>query len=464
MLLIPILLYLVLTLLIGVWAYSKVKNSRDFIVAGRNLPPAFNAAALFALWFGSETVFGASSEFLTHGLIGVIEDPFGGVLCFLILAIFYVRKLYRMNILTISDLFRNHFGKNAEILSAVAMVVSFFGYVGAQMVALGLIFSTLTGIPLYPCLLLGAFFVTLYTFIGGMWAVSVTDFVQSIVIIFGLICLAVYWAIEAGGVQAVLNSPPVGHYTFFPEANSIAWMDWLSAWAVLGLGSIASQDVFQRINSARSERAAVSSAYIGAGIYLVISMLPLFLILAANLLYPDLIQGDSQSVLPQAVLLHAPLWIQVLFFGSILSAVMSTCSGALLAPASILAENLIKPYFPGANKDKTFLWITRFSILFVALVALYMARANSNIFELVAESSIFGLVSLFVPMTFALYNKHNRPSGAMLAMIMGIGCWSIFNYVWILPINALIPGLIGSTTGMLIGNTEIVGKRFSRWQ
>ncbi|MCB0852889.1 MAG: sodium:solute symporter, partial [Bacteroidetes bacterium] len=142
MLITAIIFYLILTILIGLWASRRVENSTDFIMAGRNLPAAFNAAALFALWFGSETVFGASSEFLEHGLIGVIEDPFGGALCFLILALFYVRKLYRMNILTISDLFRDHYGKTVELVSAVAMVVSFFGYVAAQLVALGLIFST----------------------------------------------------------------------------------------------------------------------------------------------------------------------------------------------------------------------------------------------------------------------------------------------------------------------------------
>ena len=259
--------------------------------------------------------------------------------------------------------------------------------------------------------------------------------------------------------MTVINSPPAGHYRFFPESTTLSWLDWFSAWAVLGLGSIASQDIFQRVNSARSEKAAIVSTYIAAVMYLAIAMLPLFIILAASLLFPEIREGDPQALLPQAVLQYAPLWLQIIFFGSILSAVMSTSSGALLAPASILAENLIKPHFKAAQNDRTFLWLTRFSVLGIALVALIFANLRANIYELVAESSIFGLVSLFIPMTFALYRKNNRPSGAMMAIILGIVSWALFNYVWTIPVNSLIPGMIGSIAGMVIGNQE----RVARW-
>lgn len=455
MLLGSILAYLGLTVLIGLLAARKVKNSQDFIVAGRHLPPAFNAAALFALWFGSETVFGASSAFLEKGLLGVIEDPFGGAFCFVVLGLFYAKKLYRLNILTISDLFRDRYGPQAELISAGAMVISFFGYAAAQIVALGLILEAVTGLSFILSMGLGALLVTLYTFFGGMWAVSVTDFFQSIVIIFGLACLAYYWGEAAGGVQSVLESPPPEHYRFFPDPGWKSWSDWIAAWAVLGLGSIASQDLFQRINSARSEKAAVASTFIGAGLYLLIALLPLFIVLAAAMLYPEIYQGDPQAVLPQAVLAYAPFWIQVLFFGSLLSAVMSTCSGALLAPASILSENLIKPHVKRPMNDRTFLWITRFSILFIALVAFGMALGKSNIFELVAESSIFGLVSLFIPLTAALYSRKTNAAGAILSMAFGLLTWIIFNYIYPLSIDAMFPGLLAGLTGLWLGRLPV---------
>ncbi|MEZ4848429.1 MAG: hypothetical protein R3B93_07375 [Bacteroidia bacterium] len=115
----------------------------------------------------------------------------------------------------------------------------------------------MTGVSFTASLIIGTFVVTLYTFFGGMWAVSVTDFIQCIVIIIGLICLAVFWSEEAGGFMTVINSPPAGHYRFFPESTTLSWLDWFSAWAVLGLGSIGFRDIFQRANPAPSEKAAI---------------------------------------------------------------------------------------------------------------------------------------------------------------------------------------------------------------
>ena len=448
--------YLLLTSFIGLWASRRVKTATDFVLAGRNLPPAFNAAALFALWFGSETLFGASGEFLEKGLIGVIEDPFGGVLCFLIIGLFYARRLYRLNILTISDLFRNNFGPKAELLSAAVMVISFFGYVAAQLVALAIILEAVLPLSFFWCLFIGASLVILYTFYGGMWAVSVTDFLQSIVIVMGLLCLAIFWGSEAGGVNAVLEAAPEGHFRFFPRADLHSWSEWLAAWAVLGLGSIASQDLFQRVNAARSEQAAISSVYIGAGLYLVFAMLPLFIVLAASQLFPEMVHDDAQKALPQAVLAYAPVWLQVLFFGSVLSAVMSTCSGALLAPASILAENLIKPLMKKPPSDMRFLWITRFSILGIGMVSLFMAMGRSNIYELVAESSIFGLVSLLVPMTLALYGGQKKQLSAILAMVIGIVVWFCVDKLLNVDIPAMFPGLLASIGGFYVG--EWLGK------
>lgn len=138
-----IIFYFAVNILIGFVASKRITNTADFINTGRNLHPAVNSAALFALWFGSETIFGASAEFAESGLLGIIEDPFGGVLCLLLVGLIYSRKLYRLNVYTIGDIFRKNYGKNTELLSSSLMVVSFFGYAAAQMVALGLIVQTI---------------------------------------------------------------------------------------------------------------------------------------------------------------------------------------------------------------------------------------------------------------------------------------------------------------------------------
>lgn len=452
--------YLMITVFIGYLASKRVKNSSDFVLAGRNLPMFFNATALFALWFGSETVFGASSEFMKHGLSGVIEDPFGGVLALLLFGLFFVRKLYRLNILTLNDLLRDKYGKTVELVSGFCMVFSFFGYIAAQLVALTIILCTIVpDLPFPVGLIICSLLVTFYTFVGGMWAVSITDFVQSIIIIIGLIALAIYFTMEAGGLhglQQKWQANPDQSFRFFPEGGTLNWVNWFSAWMVLGLGSLCSQDIFQRANSARSEKAAVNSTYLGAFLYLLVAALPLYIGFVVKYQYLGSAsiteETDMQLSLPTVVMQYTPLWLQILFFGSLLSAVMSTASGAILAPASILSENIIKPLTRNKLSDSDFLWILRLSVVVMAGLSTVLAFFNEDIYELVASSSIIGMVSLLVPVTCALYWPKANRLGAMLSMVLGFTGWVLFEYVIKPEFYAFLPALFLSILGMFLGS------------
>ncbi|HNC31839.1 MAG TPA: sodium:solute symporter, partial [Cyclobacteriaceae bacterium] len=208
MLLTSVVVYLIVTVLIGLWASRKVSSSGDFMLAGRSLPIVLSTSALFATWFGSETVFGASSQFLEGGLFAVIEDPFGASLCLLLFGLFFARKLYNMNLVTLGDYFKVRYGKRTEIIASAFMIPAYFGYIAAQLVALGLILNVVADIPVVSAIVISSVIVTLYTFIGGMWAISVTDFIQSIIIIIGLGVLAFVLADKAGGASVVLQSIP----------------------------------------------------------------------------------------------------------------------------------------------------------------------------------------------------------------------------------------------------------------
>src|SRR6185503_8369462 len=121
--------------------------------------------------------------------------------------------------------------------------------------------------------------------------------------------------------------------------------------------------------SSGSLKTAIRSCYVAAGLYLTIAMLPLFISLCTKLLYPQELSGDTQLALPRMVMIHTPLAVQILFFGSLLSAIMSTTSSAMLAPASIFSENLVKPIFKKQFTDAGFLMLTRASVLLFSVIA-----------------------------------------------------------------------------------------------
>nr|MCU0421017.1 sodium:solute symporter family protein [Cyclobacteriaceae bacterium] len=339
-----------------------------------------------------------------------------------------------------------------ERVASIFLVPSYVGYIAAQLVAMGLILHVVTGFATWQGVVASALVVTAYTYIGGMWAISITDFIQSIIIIVGLVVLSYILASKAGGVGAVWDQIPEQDLRFLPALRAQDILMYVAAWSVLGLGSIPSQDVFQRAMSSGSATIAVRSCYIAAALYLTVAMLPLFISVCTRQLYPEQLRGDTQLALPNMVLVHTPLVVQILFFGSLLSAIMSTTSSAILAPAAIFSENILKPWLGRGVSDRQLLMYTRLSVLVFSILATIMACWRSNIYELVGESSILSLVSLFVPLTLGLYWKHATARGALWSMLLGMLTWVVFTYGVNTTVPALVPGVVVSLLAMVAGS------------
>ncbi|EQA35789.1 transporter, SSS family [Leptospira inadai serovar Lyme str. 10] len=452
-----VIFYILITLLVGAISSRFVRSSKDYVLAGRRLPLFLASSALFATWFGSETLMGASSKFVEGGILAVIEDPFGAALCLSLVGLFFARPLYRMNILTFGDLYRNRFGKKIEFLSALFMIPSYFGWIAAQLVAMGIVINSLFGFEMYVGILLASIVVLIYTYVGGMWAISITDFVQTILIVVGLAVLVWDLKEKAGGFDTVLSNSQPGFFNFFPPFELKAVLAYIAAWITIGLGSIPQQDIFQRVMSSKSEKVAVYSSYLGAVMYLTVAFLPLLAGYFARKVYPDIAFGDSQMILPQVVLIHSSLLIQILFFGALLSAILSTASGAILAPATVLGENLIRPLLKDTAEARL-LKVLRFSVLLVTAVSTVMALSQTNIYQLVADSSSISLVSLFVPLVSALFWKRSTATGAIFAMFWGTAAWIGFKFWGPDWLPASLLGLAISFIGQLIGTFFPVAK------
>lgn len=447
-----VILYLLATLLIGFWAARRVKNAADFAVAGRKLPLVIAGSALFATWFGSETVMGAPAEFVEGGLLSVMEDPFGAALCLILVGALVARPLYRLNILTFNDYYRMRFGRAVEVVSAIALVPSYLGWIAAQMMAMAILLNALAGVPMVWGIQLCMVIVVLYTFVGGMWAVSITDFVQTIMIIIGILALAFEVGNQAGGVSAVLSAQPDGFFRFFPEKNSLTdWAHYIAAWMTIGLGSIPQQDVFQRVNASKDEKTAVRSGYFGGIMYLTVGFIPLFIGLCAKQLHPELLEGDPQYLLPLMSLKYSSLFVQVLFFGALISAILSTTSGAILAPATVIGENLIRPMVPGMS-DRQLLLTMRIAVVGVALISMWLSLGSESIFDLVGQSSAISLVSLFVPLMAGLYWKRASGLGALLSILVGLVAWTACEFFLHTEIPSLLYGLAASTLAIVVGS------------
>jgi SSS family transporter len=445
-----VIFYLLLNLIVGWWASKKVHSTQDFILAGRSLPFALATMVTFATWFGSETMLGAPREFVHGGVLAIIEEPFGAALGLLIVGSIYAKKLYPLPVLTFSDYFRIRFGALSEKLSAIVMIPSYFGWISAQLVALGMTLHLLLPIPTEMGIVIGAVLVMTYTLLGGMWSITITDFLHNIILIIGLLFLAYLLLDKVPDWGLFIDQQPAGFFRFIPKENT--WVDWLTysaAWMTIGLGSIPQQDIFQRVMSAKNAKIASKASLAAGMMYLTIAMLPLIIALVAVRLYPSLLAEDD-LLIPNLVMKFTPYGVQILFLGALLSALLSTTSGAILAPASVLGENLLKPMLKKPDDKKVLLYI-RISVVLVTGACIWMAISRQNIFELVSEASAFSLVSLFIPLNAGLWWKKASPMGSHLSMIAGLLVWIYFNFIHPNDIPAVWYGLVASIMGLILG-------------
>ena len=371
-----VILYLVVSVAIGLIAATRVHNTKDFAVAGRCLPLPVVTATVFATWFGAETVFGISATFVKEGLHGVVADPFGSSLCLILAGLFFAPRFYRLNLLTIGDYFRIRYNRAVEVLCTLCIVASYLGWVSAQIKVLGLVLNVVTdgGVSQKGGMVIGTAIVLTYTTFGGMFSVAILDFVQITVIMGGLLYIASVISHVAGGVGVVIShAAQAGKLDFFPPATLDAWIPFFGAWITMMLGSIPQQDVFQRITSAKDEQTAVRGSVLGGTLYFLFAFVPMFLAYSATLVDPTkfgaLLEQDSQLVLPTLILEHTPMLAQIIFFGAVLSAVMSCSSATLLAPSVAFSENIIKGMFPGMS-DRAFLRTMRTVLVCFAGVVL----------------------------------------------------------------------------------------------
>ncbi len=461
MLLTFVILYLAASIVIGLIAATRVHNSRDFVVAGRSLPLYVVTATVFATWFGSETVLGISSTFLKEGLRGIVSDPFGSSMCLVLVGLFFAAKLYRMDLLTIGDYYRVRYDSAAEILTSLCIVVSYLGWLSAQIVVIGLVFSVVTGnaVSMDQGIVIGAAVVLVYTLWGGMYSVAWTNFVQMVVILLGLFYIAYLIAGKAGGVATVVaHADAAGKFEFWPKLEARDVLAFIGAWVTLMFGSIPQQDVFQRVTSSRTERIAVAGSVLGGVFYFLFAFVPIFLAYSASLIDPrmvgELMEKDHQSILPTLILNHTPLAAQIVFFGALLSAVMSTASGTLLAPSVTFTENILKKLISAPMTDRQFLWAMRGTVaVFAAGVTLFALHSESTIYEMVVGAYKVTLVAAFVPLVAGLYWKRATRQGALAAILLGLATWIPLELA---APEGLIPpqlaGLLASIVGMIAGS------------
>ena len=426
-------------LAIGLHASRRAQSATEFIVAGRRLPLFLCTATIVATWFGGGTMLGASGASYDDGLLGVIADPFGAALALFLVGLFFARIFRRLKLLTNVDFIDQRYGKTAATITALTQIVANIGWIGAMLVAFGLVFESLTGTPLEIGIVGGALVVFIYTMVGGMWAVALTDSLQMAIVIIGLVILFVVVLVDVGGWSTILPQLPENTFRLVPLKHDWEhWLNYLRLWFIFGLADVAGQNLLGRAMAAKSERVAQNSFYFASFAYFMFGMIPVLLGIIASVTMPGL--PDSESVVPAMAIEHLHPVAVAVFVGAILAAIMSSCDSALLACASLASRNLLR-LFVRSPTDRHTLQVARIAIPVCGITAVGVALKAQVVFDVMIDANLLTLTAIVAPFFLAVWWKKANRTGALSAMAVGFSTWLIT--------RAVAPELPGDMIGLV---------------
>lgn len=439
---------------------ERVHDVDDFVVAGRRLPFWLAMPGLFATWFGAGTLLTATDEARVGGLETIALEPLGSGLCLLIAGWFFAERLWNMKLLTVIDFYRNRFGARAEVVAGLLMVPGYLGWIAAQFLALAELLELFFGFPVPAGIALVAAVGALYTLVGGMWSVTLTDAVQVALLVLGLLVLGidVAWTLGDGdpiaGAGTLLAGIPLDKRTLIPTETLGEAVGWVTLLAVAALGNIPAQDLTQRIFASESAPVAKRACTAAGAAYITVGMIPVLVGLGTI----DLVPGNGGPTLA-AVATHfmhpVPL---IIFIVAIFAAVLSTIDSALLSPATVLAQNIV-PNVPALARRKIDgLKMNRGMVGLVTLLSLALAFSGASAYELLETAYAIGLVALLVPLAVGLYSDVGDESAALGAMGLSTIVWCAHLTVGTEDFLGLSPALPATLASTLVGLIAYYGR------
>ncbi len=452
-----IVLFLIGIIIVGAIAAKKTKDSDGYMVANRNMGFFLIVGTLFATFWGGGTVLGGSGAAYNDGIMGVIEDPFAAGLALILVGVFFVKTLRKLNLTSIGELYSRRYSRNVSYSANALMIPTYIIWTAVQLLAIGKIAEALFGVNFLLAFLLAAVVVVLYTFLGGLLAVVWTDAVQMIIIFIGLVVMVIMGVSAVGGFQAISTNTPEHFWDFFPnDDNGVGWIAYIAMWAGMALGNIPSPDIAQRSFVAKDAKTAQNGMVTAGLMYWTVGLIPVLLALIGitmvnkGMLDPGTtaaISSDSELLIPLlAKELLGPVGLGI-FAASLIAAVLSSASTSLFATAVLISNDIYKPVVMKDRKeedldkdekekrDKRLVLVTRISVFLVGVLAVLIGLVTTDIYDLTifAFTLLFGI--LFFPFIFALKSKRVNSYGALAGMVMGL----LINVIGAIAQGTIIP-------------------------
>lgn len=444
-----IIVYLIVTIAIGVWSSKKNETTEDFYLGGRKLGPIVTAMSAEASDMSSYLLMGVPGVAYVSGLADatwtIIGLAVGTYLNWLIVA--KRLRIYTVkanNSTTVPEFISNRFDDDKKILSVIAaavIIIFFVPYTASGFSACGKLFSTLFGMNYLTAMIISAIVIVAYTTLGGFLAASTTDFIQSIIMTFAILTVLGYGVVTAGGFENVkVNAQGMAGYLSMVQTHTadgaapygpITILSTL-AW---GLGYFGMPHILLRFMAIEDHNKIKLSRRI-ATIWVVISMaIAVGIGIAGRAMsevgvIPKLEDGETVLIeISRLLASHGALAaiIAGVILAGILAATMSTADSQLLAAASSVSKDILNGVFWKNMSEKTAMLLARITVLVISAIAMIIARdPNSSVFSVVSFAWA-GFGAAFGPVILtALFWRRTNKQGAFAGMV----CGGVMVFVW----------------------------------
>lgn len=437
-----VVLYMLGMLAIGFWSSKKISSSADFMVAGRNMGPILMAGTLAATEIGGGSSLGVVEK---ASNLGSAKWGLSGAWYILAMGIAFVvltylaPKIRATEVKTVPEYFRRRYGKTSGLFTSITMFLPLIGLTAGQFMASATILSVMTGLGWNTSLIVVAIIVTIYSVMGGMWSVAITDFVQVGLIVFGMLIAIPFSLNYAGGWSNIVNNVPAETWNLF---SGIGGSKAIIALVVMYISTFTvGQEAVARYYSARDGKAAMQGSILAAIINGVYAFIPTILgIIMLAMVNMNLVTSETilakgaRYSLPVLATLTMPAVIVGLLFSGIISATMSSADSDMLGAGSIFGNDIYKQYIKPDATDKEVMKITQYSMIVVGVFSLIVSMKAKNIIDLLMFSFTLRAAGAFFPYVLGHYWKKASPAGTIASLIVGSIVSVIFE-------KKLIPGL-----------------------
>lgn len=413
-----LILYMLFNIGIGIYCGTKIKNSSDYLLAGRNIGVVLTAGTLAATEIGGGSTVGvAAKAYGSWGLSAGWYVTAAGI--GVILVSFIAPMLRRTMATTMPEIIERRFGKASHIITLILSLSANIALAGVQITASATIISVLTGLSSNWCILMSGIVLVFYTMVGGMWSVTLTDIVHAVVLLVGFTIAVPFALHNAGGWNHVVSLLPPGQLGF----AKVGWKTIVGLILMYFMTFSTGQECVQRLFSAKDEKTAVRGSLLCGVLMALYSFVPAILGLIALAIFPKINPNNAIATVAMGL---TPALIAGLVMAAVISATLSSGSGDLLGASTVFTKDIYQHYINPKADDNHIMRYSKITVVIFGVIAISISLFSKAIIPMLVFAFTMRSAGPFASFVFGLTCKHVTKHAGIWSIILG----SIAGFIW----------------------------------